>query len=270
MTFINSILHGDCLSLLPLFEGDCIDLCLTSPPYDSLRTYRTCTQLDYAHLASELFRIVKPGGVVVWVVADGIVGGGETGTSFRQALAFQGAGFLIHDTMFFEKQGCTFPARRDGNRYSQTVEYMFVFSKGRPKTANLICDKPNRWAGTSAWGDVTYRGMDGRLCPKEATKEIPECSPRNNIWRYRVGRQDSAACEHPAVFPIALAQDHILTWSCPGDVVLDPMCGSGTTCLAARQLDRCFIGIDIAGEYCELASRRVQCPLVNRFCDNNL
>src|SRR5579872_5709282 len=148
--FLNSILHGDCLDTLPLFEPDWIDLAVTSPPYDGLRDYHGY-HFDCVQVAKALYRVLRPGGVVVWVVADGVVDGSETGTSFRQALTFQDVGFRIHDTMIYEKNSCTFPATRNGSRYSQTFEYMFVFSKGRPKTVNLLCDKPNKWAGTSNW-----------------------------------------------------------------------------------------------------------------------
>ena len=189
--------------------------------------------------------------------------------------------------MIYEKNTCSFPAKRIGNRYSQTFEYMFIFSKGRPKTANLICDKPNKWAGSTNWGRNTDRGKDGQLRQRKDIKPVEEFSPRNNIWRYvpfyekdeaaegvvaseirryivggGIGQTDRSAYKHPATFPSALAEDNILTWSKPGDVVLDPMCGSGTTCLAAQRLDRQFIGIDVSKEYCKLACRRLACACI--------
>ena len=286
-TFLNSILYGDCLDTLPRFDPDWIDLVVTSPPYDNLRDYHGY-HFDCPSVAKALYRVLKPGGVVVWVVADSVVDGGESGTSFRQALTFQDAGFRIHDTMIYEKNTCSFPANRKGNRYSQTFEYMFVFSKGKPKTASLLIDKPNKWAGTTNWGKNTDRGRDGQLRLKQDIKPVEEFSPRNNVWRYvpeyekdedaedivasevrryivggGFGQKDKSAYKHPATFPIALAEDHILTWSKPGDVVLDPMCGSGTSCLAAQRLDRPFIGIDMAKEYCDLACRRLKCPCIS-------
>jgi site-specific DNA-methyltransferase (adenine-specific) len=190
--------------------------------------------------------------------------------------------------MIYEKNTCSFPARRDGNRYSQTFEYMFVFSKGKPRTANLLCDKPNKWNGTTNWGRNTDRGKDGQLRQKKDIKPVPDFSPRNNVWRYvpeykkdeaaedvvasearryvvggRFGQRDKSAYMHPATLPQALAEDHILTWTNPGDVVLDAMCGSATSCLAAKKLDRQFIGIDISKEYCELACRRLDCACIS-------
>jgi site-specific DNA-methyltransferase (adenine-specific) len=264
-----------------------VDLVVTSPPYDKLRDYHGY-HFDCPSVAKALYRAMKPGGVVVWVVADAVVDGGETGTSFRQALTFQDAGFRIHDTMIYEKNTCSFPSRRDGNRYSQTFEYMFVFSKGKPKTAALLCDKPNKWEGTTNWGKNTDRSRDGILRQKKDIKPVEAYSPRNNVWRYvpvyekddaaeemvasevrryvvsgGFGQKDKAAYKHPATFPQALAEDHILTWSNPGDVVLDPMCGSATVCLAAQRRDRQFIGMEISKEYCELACHRLSCRCIS-------
>jgi site-specific DNA-methyltransferase (adenine-specific) len=285
--FLNSILHSDCLDALPLFEPESVDMGVMSPPYDGLRLYHGY-QFDYAKVAAELYRVVKPGGVVVWVVADAVVKGSETGTSFRQALAFKDVGWNLHDTMIYEKNTCSFPANRNGNRYSQTFEYMFVFSKGAPKTARLLVDKPNKWAGTTNWGTNTDRGKDGQLRPKKDIKPVQKFSPRNNVWRYvpafdkdeaaenvvvsevrryvvggGVGQKDKAAYEHPATFPFQLAADHILTWSEQFDLVLDCFVGSGTTCLAAQRLGRNFIGIDVSRQYCELACRRLGCGIVS-------
>ena len=166
-------------------------------------------------------------------------------------------GFKLHDTMIYEKNTSSFPARRTGKRYTQIFEYMFVFCKGKIKTGNLICDKPNKWAGWTNWGKNTQRGKDGKLKKTKDIKPVPEFSPRNNIWRYNVGKgfnsSDKESHSHPAIFPEKLAEDHILSWSNEGDVVLDPFVGSGTTCKMAKKNKRHYIGIDISEEYCNLA-----------------
>jgi site-specific DNA-methyltransferase (adenine-specific) len=173
-------------------------------------------------------------------------------------------GFKLHDTMIYEKNGSSFPARRDGNRYSQLFEYMFVFSNGaKPKTANLICDKKNKWAGWVPWGKKggTFRGKDGELKTR-TQKPTPDFSPRNNIWRYNTGKgysaTDDEAFKHPAIFPEKLVKDHIMTWSNPGDVVLDPMNGAGTTTKVAVLTDRQYVGIDIFQDYCDIAMKRLK------------
>jgi len=254
---INQIICGDCVEVMKSWPDECIDLTVTSPPYDNLRDYKGYT-FDFETIAKELYRITKPGGVVVWIVADATINGSETGTSFRQALYFKDVcGFKLHDTMIYKKKSTIFP---DTNRYYQVFEYMFVFSKGTPKTFNLIRDRRNLGFGNAI--GHSDRQKDGTLKERRKGKIIPKLGVRFNIWEYSTGcgnsAQDEIAFQHPAIFPEQLAADHIISWSNPGDIVLDPMCGSGTTCKMALKLGRRFIGIDIAEEYCEIARKRVE------------
>lgn len=257
-TYIDEIVCGNNNSLLCELADNSIHLTVTSPPYDNIRDY-TGYKLDIKELIKQLFRVTMSGGVVVWIVGDATERGSESGNSFRQALLFMEVGFLLHDTMIYEKNTSSFPARRNGNRYTQIFEYMFVFSKGKPKTARLICDKENKWAGHTNWGKNTQRGRNGKLTETTDIKPIPLYSPRNNIWKYNVGKgfnsSDKDSHEHPAIFPEKLAEDHILSWSNEGDIVLDPFCGSGTTCKMAKKNKRHYIGMDISEEYCKLAKR---------------
>ena len=257
---LNSIYTGECAEKMRALPDACIDLTVTSPPYDNLRDYKGYT-FDFEPIAAELFRATKPGGVVVWVVGDAVVNGSETGTSFRQALGFIGLGFRLHDTMIYDSHSVRYP---DVTRYHQSFEYMFVFSRGRPKTINLIKDHKKRWFGPR--GKKTKRARTGELYQSHSFSKANENKEREygvrfNIWRYATGAgsstKDDMAFEHPAIFPEALARDHILSWSNPGDVVLDPMCGSGTTLKTAKQRGRRWLGFDIAKEYVELARQRV-------------
>jgi site-specific DNA-methyltransferase (adenine-specific) len=220
---------------------DFVDLVVTSPPYDNLRTYNGYS-FDFESIAAELFRVTKWGGVVVWVVGDAVLKGTESGSSFRQALHFMSLGFNLHDTMIYEKNSPAYPARASGNRYTQIFEYMFVFSKGKPKSAKMICDKPNKWAG--------FKDFSGKL-----KNPVPDFSPRNNIWRYVTSFN---GVKHPAPFPEQLALDHVLTWSVQGDVVYDPFMGSGTTAKAAVMTDRRWVGSEISQEYADIALERLQ------------
>lgn len=253
------ILCGPCQEVMTIIPKESIDLTVTSPPYDNIRNYNGYhfEKKDFEEIVQQLYRITKEGGVVVWIVGDSTINGGETGTSFLQALAFMKTGFKLHDTMIYEKNTSSFPARRTAKRYTQIFEYMFIFCKGKIKTGNLICDKPNRWAGHTNWGKNTHRGKDGKLKETKAIKPVPDFSPRNNIWRYDVGKgfnsKDKESHKHPAIFPEKLAEDHILSWSKKGDVVLDPFMGSGTTCKMAKKNERRYIGIEISKEYCKLA-----------------
>ncbi len=245
----NHIYQGDCVDVMRTFPDSVIDLTVTSPPYDNLRTYKGYT-FNFEEIAKELYRVTKDGGVVVWVVGDATIKGSETGTSFKQALYFKEIGFNLHDTMIFEKAQACFGSNLC---YLQSFEYMFVLSKGRPKTINFLRDRPNVRSGREKMAKQGL-SIDGEKSER-IYKVMKKMGKRKNIWRYGVG---GGSTGHPAVFPEQLAQDHILSWSNPGDIVLDPMCGSGTTCKMAKLNGRNYIGIDIAEEYVELARRRVE------------
>lgn len=256
--FINKIIHGDCLEVMKDIPDKSIDMILTSPPYDNLRDYNGYS-FDFESIAKELYRIIKVGGVVVWIVNDQTVKGSETGTSFRQALYFKEIGFNLHDTMIYKKNALTFP---DINRYYQCFEYMFVFSKEKPKNINLIVDRYNKQANKKITSNS--RDIDGSLKEmpgKKNKRNIKEIGVRFNIWEYDVGWKKSYNEEflrvHPAIFPEKLANDHIISWSNENDIIYDPMCGSGTTCKMALINNRKYIGSDISKEYCELAEKRI-------------
>lgn len=256
------IICGDALLELKKLKSESIDCCVTSPPYDNLRTYedKSCFDLEiFKGIAKELSRVLKQGGVIVWVVSDQTINGTETGTSFRQALYFKDeCGLNIHDTMIYQRDGVTFP---DTNRYYSVFEYMFVFSKGKPKTARLIADRRNKYSGCK--NTSTQREVDGTV-KKQSTfgKEFKETGIRFNIWKIQNGfmksSKDPIAFEHPAIFPEKLVRDHLLTWTEKGDVILDPFFGSGTTGIVATELHREFIGIEINPEYVEIAKRRMK------------
>jgi len=256
---VNKIINGNCADILKTFPSESINLTVTSPPYDDIRDYNgynfDSKTLD--EIIKGLYNVTKKGGVVVWIVGDASIKGSETGTSFRHALKFMEHGFKLHDTMIYEKNTSSFPAKKSGTRYTQIFEYMFVFSKGKINCCNLICDKPNKWAGHTNWGKNTNRMKSGELKVTTDIKPVPEFSPRNNIWKYTVGKgfisSDKESHNHPAIFPEQLAEDHILSWSNENDIILDPFSGSGTTCKMAKKNKRRYIGIDISKEYCKLA-----------------
>lgn len=249
---------GDCLELLPRMKPGSVDLTVTSPPYDNLREYDG-TPFVFDPIPSELYRVTKPGGVLVWVVGDKKIKGSESGTSFRHALAFMQVGFRLHDTMIYMKAGPSYPSK---NTYYQVFEYMFVFSKGKLKTFNPIKDRENRWWGEK-WSKIrTRRQHNGDLKSQIwYADEGDKIGVRFNIWQYQVGHGyhgDEYCHKHPASFPEALAQDHILSWSNPGDLVLDPLMGSGTTGKMAMVTGRKFVGIERYTKYFDNAVERLE------------
>ncbi len=258
---LNEIIQGDCLEVMQGWPDECIDLTVTSPPYDNLRTYQGYN-FNFEGIAQELYRVTKHGGVVVWVVGDATVKGSETGTSFRQAIHFKGIGFNLHDTMIWNKGSFTHPSV---NRCHQVFEYMFVFSKSKPKTFREILDRKNKYLGK--------RGASGRDKSgerKTGYSEVKrEYGQRFNVWDINIGGGHSynGKINHPAIFPEQLANDHIISWSNPGETVLDPMCGSGTTCKMSKVNNRNYIGIDISEEYCDIARYRVGAAEKARLAD---
>jgi len=269
---INKIYCENNLETMKRMPDNFVDLVVTSPPYDNLRTYKGF-EFPFEDIAKELFRVTQPGGVVVWVVGDATVKGSETGTSFRQALYFMDCGFNLHDTMIYERSASS-PANV---RYEQDFEYMFILSKCPPKTFNPIKVKKSinslgksyktSQSKTTRQKDGTTKGADENSLERlRKSSKIEVCNAKN-IWRYDSGYMlsttDVSAFEHPAIYPEQLAKDHIYSWSNEGDLVYDPFMGSGTTAKMAHLLKRNWIGSEISQEYVDLANKRLQ-PYLNQ------
>ena len=254
------LIQGDCKLSLSEIPNNSINLTVTSPPYDNLRTYNGNNALWSEHVwrdvIAELYRVTAEGGVVVWVVADATIKGSETGTSFRQALHAMECGFRLHDTMIWNKGGFSAVGALK-TRYAPVFEYMFVFSKGKPKVFNPIKDRLNKHAGTKLHGNV--RQKDGSVKPMTGDKQkvIASHGQRFNVWEAS-GQMSRKDTRHPAQFPEHIARDHIISWSNEGDTVLDPFMGSGTTGKMALQLGRNFIGIELDADYFAIAEDRIR------------
>ena len=266
MIEVNKLYNEDCLLTMANMDDNSVDMVLTSPPYDDLRTYNkhlTGNRTEYngysfpfEQIAQELFRVVKKGGVVIWVVGDATNKGSETGTSFRQALYFKECGFDLYDTMIYQKTGTPFPQK---DRYNQIFEYMFVFSKGKPNTFNPIMKK-NVTAG-AVRHSRKFRNADGEMVEGFNGKPINEYGVDNNVWIMRNGMykstKDIVAFEHPAIFPEELAVRHVVSWTKENDLIYDPFMGSGTSAKAAIQLKRNWIGSEIDKGYCDICEKRL-------------
>ena len=254
--YLNTIECIDCIEGMKKLPENSIDLTVTSPPYDELRDYNGY-KFDFENIARGLYRITKKGGIVVWVVGDKVKNGNRSLTSFRQAIFFQDIGFNVHDIMIYKKRNTPFMRT---NGYTNCYEFMFVFSKDKPRKFYPIKSKTVR----QGFEMMPFnKGADG--VNRKILKELKAEKTLTNIWEYAVGlhgtTSDKFAFQHPAVFPEKLAEDHILSWTDKGDVVYDPMCGSGTTCKVALQNSRYYIAHDISQEYIDIAKRRVQCNL---------
>ena len=223
-----------------------VDLIVTSPPYDNLRSYNGYT-FDFESIAKELFRVTKEGGVIVWIVQDATIKGSKTGTSFKQVLYFKELGFNLNDTMIWDKGSFTAVGSLTV-RYGPSFEYMFILSKGKPKTFNPIKDRKNKHSGKTS-KHIMKRQIDGTM-KKENKKnyKIGEYGIRFNVWQFP---KFSGRSTHPAVFPKKLVIDHIISWSNEGDTIYDPFMGSGTTALACKDTKRNYLGSEISKKYFE-------------------
>lgn len=254
---INKIYNECCLDTMLSMDDNYVDLIITSPPYDNMRKYSGNTFNQFEKIAQELYRIIAIGGVVVWIVGDQTIKSNETGTSFRQALYFKEVGFNLFDTMIYQKK----PRGAVGNNkgYWQTFEYMFILSKGTPKTINLLMDRKNKGARD---GDTSKKRMFDGTMQTVKRKGYAKMGRRTNIWEYLTGKGHSAsdkiAYSHPAIFPEKLVKDHILSWSNKENLVYDPFMGSGTVAKCCELLNRKWIGSEICKEYCGIAKERIR------------
>jgi len=246
---INKIYNENCIETMAKMPDNFIDLTVTSPPYDGLRTYKGYS-FPFEEIAKELYRVTKEQGVLVWVVADSVIDGSESGTSFRQALYFKEQGFNLHDTMIWHKPNAM--PNVDKSRYCQSFEYMFVFSKGKPKATNL------RMIPTKNVGKIIKRKtLQTQNCNKaNRVDKTNETRIDFNVYTLNVGGKKEA--EHPAIFPEQLANDHIISWSNEGDLVYDCFMGSGTVAKMSILNNRNWIGSEISNEYCDIIEARIK------------
>lgn len=254
MIEIDKIYNEDCLEGMKRIDDASVDCVVTSPPYDNLRKYGGVAEgwnFDkFKAIAQQIARVLKQGGVCVWVVSDGVVNGSETGTSFRQALYFMECGLTLYDTMIWEKPSPQAPTE---GRYYDVFEYMFIICKGKkPASLNFICDHKNVSAGTVSTRETRSCAEDRKPTDKKRVEK--DYSRRFNVWQIS---RDNGGTGHPAVFPFRLAHDHILSWSEVGGVVLDPFLGSGTTAIACLKEKRHFLGFELNKEYFDIAQRRI-------------
>jgi site-specific DNA-methyltransferase (adenine-specific) len=256
---LERIYNENCLITMGNIPENFIDFVITSPPYDDIRNYNGY-KFEFEKIAKELYRVVKDGAVVIWVVADATIDGSETGTSFKQALLFKKIGFRLHDTMIYFKNN---PMPQTGNRYHQHFEYMFAFSKGSPKTFNPITE-PTKYQGLA---NMKNRGQNGSLDYEKVERTTEK--KIGNVFFYSIGggisTKDKIAYNHPAIFPEKLVADQINTWTNEHDLIYDPFMGSGTTAKIAHLLNRKWVGSEISKEYVEISNKRLKEHTMNNL-----
>ena len=254
---LNKILCGDAVEVLKKIPSNSIDLVVTSPPYDDIRTYNGFS-LNLPAIGKELNRILKDGSIAAMVIQDATRNFGKTLTSFKTIIDWcDNAGFKLFETVIYRKYGT------EGawwtKRFRVDHEYMPIFLKGdRPAYFNKEPLKvPSKHGGKTMTGSGNRR-TDGTTT-KTITREINGMKCRGTVWDYlNAGDKNPLKRKHPATFPDKIPTDFIQCFCPPKGIVLDPFIGCGSTAVAAKQLGRNYIGIDISKEYCKLAEERIK------------
>jgi DNA modification methylase len=254
---LNKVYCGDCVQLMTEMPENCIDLVVTSPPYDGIRDYNGAIKFDLHKTGEQVFRVLKDGGIAVLVIQDQTINYGKTLTSFKTIIDWcDNIGFKLFETVIYRKNGS------EGawwtKRFRVDHEYMPIFLKG---------DKPNYFNKDplkvpSIHGGKMMTGSGARKTngetQKTVTRKINKMKCRGTVWDYLMaGDKNPLKRMHPAVFPDAIPYDFIQCF-CPEDgIVLDPFSGSGSTLAMAKKLGRNYLGFDIVSDYCDLAVKRL-------------
>lgn len=259
---INTILHGDSAEVMQSFPDKCIPLTVTSPPYAKMRLYggHDYTWETFKSVATQLVRITMEGGVICWVVRNQIVKERENLQAEKEKLFFaDDLGLWPHQTIIGAPKGVPLPQSR---RYASNFDYVYVFSKGHPRIVNIIRDRRN-----SRFGDLKSNrliresnGSERLACGGEYA--IAKWGFRSNLWSYSTGGNHTAtdriSAKHPARMGEPLAEDLIISFSKPGDLVFDPFAGAGTSLKMALLNQRQWLGVEIFDEYVELIEKRMR------------
>jgi site-specific DNA-methyltransferase (adenine-specific) len=254
---LNKIYCMDCLEGMRKLPDDSIDLVVTSPPYDNLRTYKGFS-VDLHSTGKEAYRVLKDGGIAVMVIQDQTKAFAKTLTSFRLIIDWcDNIGFRLFETIIYRKygtEGAWWKAR-----FRVDHEYMPIFLKGKkPQYFNKkLLMVPSKHGGEILTGSGNRRTTGETT--KTVTRPINPTKCRGTIWDYLMaGDKDPLKRKHPAPFPDQIPIDFITCFCPPKGIVLDPFIGSGSTAVAAKKLGRHYIGFEITPEYCEIAEQRTK------------
>lgn len=254
---LNKIICGDVVEVMRKFPPNSIDIVVTSPPYDAVRDYKGFA-LNLHETGKEIYRVLKDGGVAVMVIQDQTKNFGKSLTSFRTIINWcDNFGFKLFETIIYRKYGAE--GAWWNKRFRVDHEYIPIFLKGgRPRHFNKERLKiPSKHGGKTMTGGGTRLTNGVRIATRAITINPMKC--RGTIWEYlTAGDGSRLKHQHPATFPNQLPYDFIQCFCPKNGIVLDPFVGSGTTTVAAKNLGREYIGIDISKEYCEIAKKRLR------------
>ena len=256
----NSIYCNDAADTMGGWPENSVDLSIFSPPYDDIRTYGQDepNKVDLHQIGLAAYRVTKPGGIVAMVIQDQTKDFAKSLTSFRTTVDWaDNIGFRLFECVIYNRPGK--PGAWWNQRFRVDHEYIMIFLKGeRPKYFNKEPLKiPAKYAG-HVWSG-TQRLTNGKLIPIERTEQKKLKCP-GTVWTMGASttERNPLKTKHPAPFPDKLAENLILCFSQPGELVVDFMCGSGTTLRMAQKHGRDFIGVDNSLEYCKLSQQMLE------------
>jgi len=266
---VNKIICADNVSLLKTLPDECIDLVVTSPPYDELRDYNGYI-LDLHGLGEQLLRVLKDGGICVMVIQDSTKDFAKSLTSFRTIVDWcDNIGFRLFECNIYNRQGTEGAWWKQ--RFRVDHEYMPIFLKGkRPQYFDKENLKiPSKHANKVMTG-ANIRTKNGKTGSRKVKINPTKCPGTVMTFGNTCGGESKLKSKHPAVFPNMLAYDMIECFCPPDGIVLDPFNGSGTTTLAAKSLGRNYIGIDVSDEYNKIAELRLETEIIKRKSIENI
>ena len=259
----SQIITSDNIEYLKILPDECIDIVVTSPPYDELRDYNGY-KLDLHGLGKQLLRVLKSGGICVMVIQDSTKDFAKSLTSFRTIIDWcDNIGFRLFECNIYHRQGTEGAWWK--KRFRVDHEYMPIFLKGRrPQYFNKENIKiPSKHGGKIMTG-ANIRTKSGKTGSRKVKINPTKCPGTVMTFGNTCGGESKLKSKHPAVFPNMLAYDLIETFCPPNGVVLDPFNGSGTTTLAAKCLDRRYLGIDVSQNYNDIAIQRLNEEIIVR------
>ncbi len=266
MSFVNKIIQGDCEQVLKGFPDNSIDLIFTSPPYADQRktTYGGVRPGEYVDWflpkAAQLLRVLKPTGTFILNIKERAVNGERHTYVIELTLRMREQGWLWTEEFIWHKKNA-YPGKWP-NRFRDAWERLIQFNKRRKfnmyqeavmvPVGDWAQDRLNSLSETDQIRDESRVGSGfgknvskwvgrDKVYPTNVIHMATECSNRR----------------HSAVFPVGLPTWFIKLFTDSSGIVLDPFIGSGTTAVAAKQLGRRYVGIDINEEYCQIARQRL-------------
>lgn len=265
-TYFDSIIVGDCEQVLDALPDECVDLIVTSPPYADQRksTYGGISPDHYVRWfmskADRFQRVLKPTGTFILNIKERVVEGERHTYVMELVIEMRRHGWLWTEEYMWHKKN-SHPGKWP-NRFRDNWEHLFQFNKSKKfkMFQESVMVPVGDWAESRLKKlSETDKKRDNSRVGSGFGKNISNWVGRDMVFPSNVLHMATECYnrQHSATFPVALPEWFIKLFTEEGDLVLDPFNGSGTTCVAAKRLNRRFLGIDTNEDYCRIALERL-------------